>query len=262
MANDPAPFNYSDKLAFLRAACVDPALVRTDLAVLAVMLDYANRQTRESFMSVATMVRDSGVPRTTVIRAIQRLTSAAWIVGKKRNGATTEYRLTGPMGGTGAVGGTGATWNATGATRVLRTGPMGGTEAVPSTEHEQKEKQNKKKQESARVVGTNALVLPSWLPEDAWQMWVEHRKQVGRKFTDRAKQLAIANLDQLRGEGHDVRKLVELAIESGWSKLYPRPETRIAGRAVGAIPRDHRADEEIEAANLEQLARFGMEVAP
>lgn len=254
-------FTYSEKLAFLREACIDPRLVRTDLAVLAVMLGYANSATRECFPSVATLVRDSGVPRTTTIRAIQRLLDTGWVQANKRHGAVTAYRLTGATSGTGSADGTGTTWNATGTTQVLRTGPADGTEAVPPTGHEKEEKKNRKKQQGARGKEAVPVDLPAWLPADAWQSWKDHRKQVGRKFTEQGQRLAIRKLELLIAEGHDPRKLIELAIESGWSSFNARDSTKAISApssAAGLLPRDARSDAERDAANDKELARFGI----
>jgi hypothetical protein len=111
----------------------------------------------------------------------------------------------------------------------------------------------------------SAVILPNWIPADAWQAWKDHRKQVGRKFTDQAQRLAIRRLDALRTEGHDPRKLIDLAIESGWSSFNPRRDRTLANPkgfdTVGTIERDARTDEEIERENAEQLARFGLKDA-
>lgn len=255
------PFNYSGKLTFLRQACIDSSLIRTDLAVLAVMLDYVKRDTGVCFPSVATMVRESGVPRTTVLRSIKRLEDARWLSADRRNGASTRYVLTSPVSGTSPVGGTGATWNATGATQVLRTGPVHGTEAVPSADPQPEVKANQGKNQSARAKNEPSADVPAWLPAAAWQSWMDHRKQVGRKFTPHAQELSIKRLAELRGQGHDPKKLIDLAIESGWSSVNPRETTKATAGSRGLLPRDARSEEEIERANQAQLARFGLEVA-
>jgi hypothetical protein len=119
-------------------------------------------------------------------------------------------------------------------------------------------KSNQKEQERARAKKKPDVVLPTWLPADAWQSWKDHR---GKKFSSRAQDLAIQKLEALRAEGHDPAKLIELGIESGWSSFYPRDSTKAAGKSVGTIERDPRTDEEISAANERELARFGMGAA-
>lgn len=110
----------------------------------------------------------------------------------------------------------------------------------------------------ARVRKSTAIVLPTWLPAEAWEDWKAHR---GKSFSRRAQALAIGKLQTLHGEGHDPRKLIDLAIESGWSSFYPREQTLTNPKTkapVGAIERDHRSEAEIERANEEQMARFGL----
>ena len=102
--------------------------------------------------------------------------------------------------------------------------------------------------------------VPSWLPADAWRSWLDHRKAVGRKFTPHAQDLAIGRLDKLRREGHDPRKLIDLAIVSGWSSFNPRTETLADHNYVGHIERDARCEAEIDAENWRQLERHGLGV--
>ncbi|WP_447585849.1 helix-turn-helix domain-containing protein [Pseudoxanthomonas mexicana] len=266
--NDSALFSYSEKLAYLRGACLDSALVRTDLAVLAVMLDFANRQTRECFPSITTIVRESKVPKTTVIRAIKRLEAARWITTSKRQGAATEYQLTGAIDGTGSAHGTGATWNATGATRVLRTGPVDGAKVVPWTEPEQKKKKNRKKQQ----------VIASRPAERFAEFYAGYPKKESKPAAEKA-----WKRHKLDSEADAVIADVKARLATGgpWSGLdrqfIPLPATylngrrwedewasgsRPAGKHVGAIPREQGSEQEIEAANRAELARFGLEVNP
>lgn len=98
--------------------------------------------------------------------------------------------------------------------------------------------------------------IPSWLPIEAWRTWQKYR---GKKFNRRAQELAIGKLETLRSEGHDPAKLIDLAIESGWSSFYAREQTKAHQRpTAGTIERDPRSEEEIDQANREQLERFGM----
>lgn len=257
-----APFSYSGKLAFLRRACCDTRLVQSDLAVLSVLIDHANKITGiADYQSVTRIVTESGVPKTTAIRAIRRLEGAGWIVPNKRFGATSSYALTGATTGTSSTAGTGAISN------LLRgkTGATTGTGPVPRPEHIQGLQEKQKLQgKRARTRNMDPVDLPSWLPADAWQAWIDHRKQVGRKFTEEAQRLAIKRLDALRAEGHDPRKLIDLAIESGWSSFNPRDRTLANPRGrgtAGVIQRDARTDAEIERENEEQLAKFNLKDA-
>lgn len=241
-ARAAAPFSYSGKLAFLRSACCDTRLVQSDLAVLSVLVDHANKVTGiADYQSVTRIVAESGVPKTTAIRAIRRLEGAGWIVPAKRFGVTSSYVLTGADIGTGSTAGTGAISN------LLRgkTGATTGTGPVPHPEHIQGLQEKQKLQgKSTRMKTTVNVDLPTWLPADAWQGWIDHRKQVGRKFTEAGQQLAISRLESLKAEGHDPRKLINLAIECGWSSFNPRPSTKADGASAELgdfIPRQDQA---------------------
>lgn len=256
MSNDV--FEYSGKLAHLYQLCRDKRLVASVLAVASVLIEYANKTTRIAYPSIATIVAESGVPKTTAIRALRRLEECGYLIADRRNGAHSVYTLTSPAHGTGA------TWNATGATRGLQTGPAHGTEAAPSTEPEQKKaiKQQKKQQEA--VTGdAPSLDLPAWLDLEIWQVWKKHR---GKDFSAYAQKLCVRKLITLYGEGHDPQKLIELAIESGWSSLNPRdfgtsctlrdnvvPLTKGAGQVL----RDTRTPKDIDEANMQTLTRLG-----
>ncbi|SOD55308.1 helix-turn-helix domain-containing protein [Pseudoxanthomonas wuyuanensis] len=258
--NTAGSFNYSGKLALFVAAARDPRLMKTDLAAFSVLLEHADKHTGEAYPSVARIVAESRVPRTTVIRALKRLEDCNWIRTDKRIGAHSTYWLTGSTDGTGSTHGTRTTQVSNRCHPGLRTGSTHGTDPVPHVEPEQGEKKNRVVTgESARTKQVQ-MTLPTWLPADAWATWKQHRKAVGRKFTEHAEELALRRLATLRAEGHDPVKVIELAIESCWSSFNPRESTKASGNGAGQIQRDTRSEDEIEAANREQLARFGIEV--
>jgi hypothetical protein len=80
------------------------------------------------------------------------------------------------------------------------------------------------------------FVLPDWLPPDVWQDW--HRYRNARKgWTAHARDLSLRRLTELRSQGHDPRAMVDLAIESGWSKFWPPKESSGANREPAKLPR-------------------------
>lgn len=67
-------------------------------------------------------------------------------------------------------------------------------------------------------------VLPDWLPASRWQDFVDHRKAIGKKMTDRARAGMLKHLQAMKDKGHDVLTLMETAIRSGWQDVYePKP---------------------------------------
>lgn len=146
-------FSYSGKLSVMLAATRDPSLMRTDLAVLGVLMEHADRNSGEAFPSVARLVGESGVPKTTTLRALKRLEASGWMRVERRQGAHSTYWLTGPADGTSKESSTGATHGTspaggTGAIQSrnrchpgLRTGSTHGTNPVPHVGPEQREEQ-------------------------------------------------------------------------------------------------------------------------
>ncbi|MCR6661950.1 MAG: helix-turn-helix domain-containing protein [Luteimonas sp.] len=260
-----APYRFSGKLLFLRSACCDKRLLQSDLAVLSVLVDHANKFTGiADYQSISRIVGESGIPKSTALRAVRRLEETNWIVPAKRRGASSSYALTGATLGTSPSDTTGLTYGTgqgigTGAIRNLRQGKTGatlGTKPVPSMGHIQglQEKQ-KLQEERTRTRKRAVVVLPNWLPPGAWQAWKDHR---GKKFSEKAQKLAISKLEKLRSEGHDPARLIDLAIESSWVSFYPRDTTKADQRAAnGAVTRDTRSEAELVAANQAALARLG-----
>lgn len=76
-----------------------------------------------------------------------------------------------------------------------------------------------------------ARELPGWLPADAWRAFVEYRHKDKGPFTERTADGVIATLTTLRAEGHDPRKLLELAASRGWLVPYPDKDGRTKGTA-------------------------------
>lgn len=152
MVGADAPFNYSGKLAFLRLLCVDPRLNRSDLAVASVFVDHANQHTGRMniVLHIAKIVKDSGIPKSTALRAVRHLEEAGYLAVDRTFGTYSSYMLTGSSTGTGsehatgitvgagATVGTGVIQNPTGAIRNLRKGRTGATTGaapVPPSGH-------------------------------------------------------------------------------------------------------------------------------
>jgi len=65
------------------------------------------------------------------------------------------------------------------------------------------------------------VVLPDWLPESAWGMWVRHRAKDKRTaLDDDSAGLQIKKLAKLRAEGNDPVAVIETSIERGWTGLF------------------------------------------
>jgi hypothetical protein len=69
--------------------------------------------------------------------------------------------------------------------------------------------------------------LPDWLPVEAWEGFVEMRKQIKKPLkTERAISLAINTLDKLRAEGQNVAAVLDQSTMNSWLGLFPITERR------------------------------------
>ena len=65
------------------------------------------------------------------------------------------------------------------------------------------------------------FVVPDWIPEPAWQGFLESRKASKGAFTDRAKMLIINQLKTMQAEGQDVAKVLDQSTANGWKGVFP-----------------------------------------
>lgn len=74
--------------------------------------------------------------------------------------------------------------------------------------------------------------LPDWLPMDAWNGWLDMRRKANKVPTQRAIDLSVRQLENLRAEGQDVEKVLDQSTVRGWTGLFSvRPEQQQAARA-------------------------------
>lgn len=63
-------------------------------------------------------------------------------------------------------------------------------------------------------------LLPDWLPANDWKAYLEMRIKIRKPMTDRAKELAIRELDRLRARGHPPDKVLEQSVLNSWQGLF------------------------------------------
>jgi hypothetical protein len=91
---------------------------------------------------------------------------------------------------------------------------LNGSHAIALQVHKQK-KPSKRKQE---------FVFPEWLEpdRDVWDAWIDARKKIKKPATDWAMTLAVARLEEMRKDGHNVRRLLADAAFNNWQDFYPK----------------------------------------
>jgi hypothetical protein len=81
------------------------------------------------------------------------------------------------------------------------------------------------------------FALPDWIPDDAWQGYVEMRAKIKKPMTDRARDLIVAKLDRWRADGHSVGAVLDASTSNNWTDVY-LPKTN----PVKAQPKSSWAD--------------------
>lgn len=89
--------------------------------------------------------------------------------------------------------------------------------------------QNIKKKEGENFV----LPLPDWLPLNDWNDYLESRNKRGKKATNRAKQLVIIKLDELRTSGNDPGMVLRESIVNGWTGVFKLKQEVYNGNKTG-----------------------------
>jgi uncharacterized protein YdaU (DUF1376 family) len=85
---------------------------------------------------------------------------------------------------------------------------------VPST-HTQKPNKEKR---------AEALVVPPWVPPEAWAGYVEMRRKGKKPMTDRAMRLKFGELNGFKEAGHDLTTILDKSTSNNWTDLY-EPKT-------------------------------------
>lgn len=79
------------------------------------------------------------------------------------------------------------------------------------------------------------IEIPDWVPQAEWESFVEMRKKGKTPFTDRAQQLALAELEKLRGAGCDPRAVINASVLNGWKAFYAPKGQAAADKFAGAL---------------------------
>lgn len=89
------------------------------------------------------------------------------------------------------------------------------TPATQDPRPKTQDKIKKKGSDEPRVIAK--VALPDWLPENAWNDLVKYR---GKSFTQKARNLALTQLEEWNQQGHDLTKIINTTIMNGWKGLF------------------------------------------
>lgn len=71
-----------------------------------------------------------------------------------------------------------------------------------------------------KEISVDNLELPSAVPREIWEEFVQHRKDIKRPMTALAIKKMINKLNKIIADGHDPIELIEKAIISGWQDIF------------------------------------------
>lgn len=120
-------------------------------------------------------------------------------------------------------------------------------------ENKTKEKKTKKPQEAQ----ASCFELPDWVPVEAWNGWLEMRAKQRKKPTERAKVLAVHDLDKLRKKGHDPGQVLDQSTQNNWTGLFERRENNYEKNGSYSKGRGQRIVDKLDAIAREAYEREG-----
>jgi len=79
-------------------------------------------------------------------------------------------------------------------------------------------------------VAAAPVVLPDWIPLDTWQAYLAMRKKIKKPATEYAIKLLIDKLTKFKGNGQDIKAVLEKSITSGWQDAFEIHEKQFGNK--------------------------------
>jgi len=83
------------------------------------------------------------------------------------------------------------------------------------------ETDKRREEKSKSRNGSFSFSLPDWIPKTIWTDFKEHRQKLKAPMTQKAEELAVKKLMDLKSEGFDPILVINQSIDSGWKGLFP-----------------------------------------
>lgn len=78
----------------------------------------------------------------------------------------------------------------------------------------------KPKRKAKEKAAPTLVVLPDWIPQDAWDAFLSMRAEVKKSPTERAQKLLIDKLAELMRNGHSPGAVLDQSTFHGWLDVY------------------------------------------
>jgi hypothetical protein len=91
--------------------------------------------------------------------------------------------------------------------------------------------------------------LPDWLSREPWDAWLEVRRKIRAPNTPRALNLALRELERLKGQGQDPCAVLEQSTLRGWRGLFPLAKVNGSDPDVSKLIREIEEEDKKRAAH-------------
>jgi hypothetical protein len=195
--------------------------------VLLAMADHARDDGTGCYPSIRLLAQKTSQTRRGVQKIVARLESRGLLVGPpierrkggrdgRGRGISTEYQIVVENGERGSLF----------TPQQGRTTEQTSANASAGRANVEMQKGEHGSPESSRTVSEPSnqnptrFALPDWVPQPAWNDFLEMRKSLRATPTEKAKALLVRQLEKLKAEGHDPQAVLEQSVERGWKGLF------------------------------------------
>jgi uncharacterized protein YdaU (DUF1376 family) len=96
------------------------------------------------------------------------------------------------------------------------------------------------KERKGKEIKGKEIEIPEWLDIDAWKQFIEMRNKIKKPMTDTAKRMAISDLQKLKDQGQNIKRVLEQSVYKCWQSLYPvRSDFGNVGKTPEQLEREH-----------------------
>jgi DNA-binding MarR family transcriptional regulator len=212
----------------------DTKLTTNEIAVCAVLGRHLRNESGESFPGMTLIAAEAGMSRPTVVASVKSLRAKGTITVRVESTAHKQrfhYRFS--ETGQAALPVKSETGQA-----ALPVKSETGQAALPVKSETGKNRTTK----PVKLLDTNKtinkkekeelFVLPTWIPQQAWDAWEKMRKAKHKVPTDHARRMAVRKLEEFRSAGHDPAKVLDQSTFHNWTNLYAiKPQDGNSGGA-------------------------------
>lgn len=83
-----------------------------------------------------------------------------------------------------------------------------------------KDKDKAQRKKRVDAVSEQPIVLPDWLPNEVWEEFKQHRKDMKKPMSVLAQKKTINQLEKMRERGQDIQAVIDQSIANGWQGLF------------------------------------------